>query len=48
MKRVVCGISIDPELMDHIDKKAEAAGISRSRYIELILKKSTKEDNENE
>ena len=48
MKRIVMGISIDPELMDRIDKKAKAAGISRSRYVELILKKSTKEDNENE
>lgn len=37
-KRKVITLSIRPDVLRRLDEKAEVAGLSRSRYIELIIR----------
>ena len=44
-KRKVITLSIRPDVLRRLDEKADAAGLSRSRYIELIVdNKEVKKD----
>lgn len=45
-KRKIITLSIRPDVLRRLDEKAEVAGLSRSRYIELIIRddKEVKKD----
>lgn len=48
MERIRVNIYLREDVLQAIDEKAEAAGLSRSRYIELKFKEEARNGNEEE